>query len=271
MTRSRHPHPRLWLLVAFAVLFLGSLAVSAQDEAPVSPLQHRSDSSVAPAPTPLSADSTPKPSVTVLEDTLIRVRTNESINSKREKHGTPVLFTVSEDTYIGDTLGIPRGAIARGVVLESRKSGVLTGSPELILQLDSLEFAGHTYPVITYQFKVHGTSKTGPTKTSALRGAAVGAIAGSLIGSVSAKSGVAQAGASDPASISAGAVVGAGVGTAVSALSPGPGIWIPSESQVDFYLAAPITVAPVTPQQAARLAQGLHSGGPSLYVRGDIR
>ncbi|MGB0083611.1 MAG: hypothetical protein WBP90_18990, partial [Terracidiphilus sp.] len=31
---------------------------------------------------------------------------------------------------------------------------------------------------------------------------------------------------------------------------------------------APITVQPVSPQEAARLAQGLYPGGPSLYRRG---
>jgi hypothetical protein len=38
---------------------------------------------------------------------------------------------------------------------------------------------------------------------------------------------------------------------------------------VDFYLAAPVTVTPVSAKEAARLAQGLHSGGPNLYLRGD--
>ena len=35
-----------------------------------------------------------------------------------------------------------------------------------------------------------------------------------------------------------------------------------------FHLAAPLTVNPVDPQEAARLAEGLYPGGPSLYRRG---
>jgi hypothetical protein len=65
--------------------------------------------------------------------------------------------------------------------------------------------------------------------------------------------------------------VGAGVGTMVSAATPGPALTIPAEAQMDFYLASPISVAPVSAKEAARLAQGLHLGGPVLYVREDVR
>jgi hypothetical protein len=37
---------------------------------------------------------------------------------------------------------------------------------------------------------------------------------------------------------------------------------------VEFHLAAPLTVNPVSAQEAARLAQGLYQGGPNLYQRG---
>ena len=36
---------------------------------------------------------------------------------------------------------------------------------------------------------------------------------------------------------------------------------------MDFRLDKPLTVTPVSPQEAARLAQGLYSGGPTLYRR----
>jgi len=137
----------------------------------------------------------------------------------------------------------------------------------LTLKLISVDLGGRSYPLDSYQFKVQGTSKTGPTETKAVRGAAVGAVLGAIAGSPSANG--ANTAAGHVAGITAGAAVGAGVGTLVSAATPGPGIWIPSESQVDFYLAAPVTITPVSSQEAERLAQGLHSGGPTLYVRGD--
>jgi hypothetical protein len=207
--------------------------------------------------------------ITVLEDTLLRVRTMEPINSKRANHGTPVLFTLSEDVMVHDALAIPRGATVHGKVIERKQAGRLTGSPELTLQLISLDLGGRSYPLDSYQFKVKGLSKTQPTEAKALRGAEVGAVVGSVVSGVSTKGGIRTPsdGSGRAASMTAGAVIGAGVGTLVSASTPGPGIWIPSESQVDFYLAVPVTVTPVSAKEAARLAQGFHAGGPTLYVR----
>jgi len=37
---------------------------------------------------------------------------------------------------------------------------------------------------------------------------------------------------------------------------------------VTFHLNTPLTVTPVDAREAARLAQGLYTGGPSLYRRG---
>src|SRR5882757_1329095 len=71
------------------------------------------------------------------------------------------------------------------------------------------------------------------------------------------------------AGMGTGAAIGAGVGTVVSAATPGPSVTIPAEAQMDFYLASPISVVPVSAKEAARLAQGYHHGGPVLYVRGD--
>jgi hypothetical protein len=204
----------------------------------------------------------------VLEDTLIRVRTNEPINSKRVEQGSPLLFTVSEDVVVGETLVIPRGAVVRGVVIKSKKAGRLTGSPELTLELASLTLGLRSYPLVSYQFKLKGTSKTKPTETKALRGAEVGAIVSTITTGVSAKGPVTE-GPNQLENIATVAAVGAGMGTLVSAASPSPGIWIPSESQVDFYLAAPVTIVPVSAKEAARLSQGLHAGGPTLYLRGD--
>lgn len=222
-----------------------------------------------PAQPALSPMQAPKAPITILEDTLVRVRTIEPVNSKRAKQGAPVLFIVSEDVVVDDALAIPRGATVHGIVIESKQAGRLTGSPELTLELVSLELGGRSYRLYTYEFKVRGMSKTKPTETKAIRGAEVGAIVGSLTSGVSVKGGVVDNRSGSAVSRTVGAAVGAGVGTMVSAASPGPGIWIPSEAQVDFYLAAPVAITPVSAKEAARLAQGLHPGGPILYVRGD--
>jgi len=265
MVRVRRKRPLSRFLTCVMLIGLSGAAVPAQDSNPAAtvPAQPQSAS----APSSVSAE-VPAAPVTVLEDTLLRVMTSEPLNSKRVKDDQPVLFTVSEDVVIGDVLAIPRGATVHGVVVRSKKAGVLTGSPELTLKLLSLDLGGRSYPLDSYQFKVKGTSKTGPTEKRVFRGAVVGTAVGSLFG-VSAKGPVRPEGSSKGVDMAAGAGLGAGVGTAISAATPGPGIWIPSESQVDFYLAAPVTVTPVSAKEAARLAQGLYPGGPTLYVRGD--
>jgi len=223
----------------------------------------------APSQSPAAVRQAPQSLVTVKEETLFRVLTAEPINSKQAKDGEPLRFTLGEDILVGDVVAIPRGATVRGVVIKSKKAGMLTGSPELTLKLTSLELDGREYPIFTYRFAVKGTSKTRPTEVKAIRGAYVGAIVGSFVSGVSSKGVVTPDGTGRARSMATGAALGAGVGTAVSAATPSPGIWIPSESQVDFFLAAPVTVLPVSAKEAARLGQGLHSGGPVLYLRGE--
>jgi hypothetical protein len=161
---------------------------------------------------------------------------------------------VIHDVAIGGVLAIPRGATVLGVVTEARRAGALSGSPELALRLTSLELGGQSYPLDTDQFKVKGPDKTGRTVSNAIGGALMGALIG----------GAADRGFG--AAVGAGA--GAAAGTASSAASPGPGVWIPSEARVDFHLMTPVTVTPVSAQEASRLAQGLYPGGPKLYRRG---
>lgn len=245
-------------VVAWAgVAAFGLQSVSAQAPIP-------NASSLSPAQPPNPAQAAASPPLTVLEDTLIRVQTLDALSSKKVKDGFPVLFTVSEGVFVGDALAIPVGATVHGVVVNSRKSGVLTGSPELELKLVSLDLGGRNYPLESYHFKVKGASKAKPTETKAICGAYVGA----LLGTISNPS-MGRTVAGRAASASTDAAIGAGMGTLVSAVTPGPGIWFPSERQVDFYLAAPVTVTPVSAKEAARLARGLRPGGPVLYLRGE--
>jgi hypothetical protein len=189
--------------------------------------------------------------------TLIQVRTNEPVDSKRAKEGTPVQFTVIQDVVYGGVLAIPRGATAHGVITEIKRPGELTGSPELALRLTSLELGGQSYDLQTDQFKVKGPGKGESTAGHMIGGAVLGAIIGGAVGR------------GPGAAIGAGA--GAGAGAAASAASPGPGVWIPAEALVDFHIAQPVTVNPVSQQEASRLAQGLYPGGPTLYRRGYYR
>lgn len=207
---------------------------------------------------------TPGIHITVLENTLIRVMTDQPLSTKRSKDGTPVSFTVSEDVIVNHVLVIPRGATVHGEVIQDKKAGRLTGSPELTLNLTSLDLGGESYPLYTYQFKVRGTSKTKPTAAQMEGGAVIGALAGGVI-STSAAGGATRAGYAED--VVAGAAAGAGAVAAAAVATPRPVLAIPAESQMDFYLAAPISVQPVSAKEAERLGQRLRSSAPVLYVR----
>lgn len=210
----------------------------------------------APAPPPPSYKFAKGP-VTVPQGTLLQLRTSEPVDSKHAKEGTPVQFTVIQDVTYGGVLAIPRGATVHGVISGVKQAGQLAGSPELALQLTALDLAGQTYALETDQFKVKGPGKGGRTAGNIIGGSLIGALIGGA------------AGGGGGAAI--GAVAGGTVGTAASAATPGPNAWIPAEALVTFHLAAPVTVNPVGPDEAARLAQGLYPGGPTLYRRGYYR
>jgi hypothetical protein len=207
-----------------------------------------------PRPERLPTYEPAKGPLTVPQGTLIQVRTSEPIDSKRAKDGAPVQFTVIHDVALGSFLAIPRGATVHGVVTEAKKAGELAGSPELALKLTSLDLGGQSYDLQSDQFKVKGPNKAGHTVGNAVGAGIVGTIIGCAVGR--------------GAGCAIGAGAGVAAGTAASAATPGPGVWIPAEALVDFHLAAPVTVNPVSQQEAQRLAEGLYQGGPSLQRRG---
>jgi hypothetical protein len=194
--------------------------------------------------------------VTVPQGTLIQVRTSEPVNSKHAQDGEPVQFTVIQDVTFGGVLAIPRGATVHGVITDVKKaeSGRFTGSAEFGLQLTSLDLGGQNYPIQSDLFRVKSPGKGGRTAGNIVGGALLGALIGGA------------AGGGGGAAI--GAAAGGTAGTAVSAAERGPDAWIPAEALVTFHLEAPVTVNPVSPQEAARLGEGLFPGGPTLYRRG---
>jgi hypothetical protein len=240
-------------------------------EAPPPESGFSSSSSPSSPPAPVYwSESHPGVQVTVLENTQLSVITNTPIRTATIRAGEPLEFTLEEDVLVDDLLVIPRGATLHGAVVEVRKAGKLTGSPELILKLVSLDLGGRSYPLYCYEFLVEGMSKTPPTVTKVKTGAAIGTVIGAVLGAAPAESASGTPSVVGTlAGMGAGAGVGAGVGTVVAAVSPGPAIDIPAESQIDFYLASPISVTPVSRSEAARLSEGLYSGGPVLYVRGE--
>ncbi len=54
-----------------------------------------------------SCPPNPNVFVTVLENTMLRVRTDHPLSSRYSKSGQPVLFTLSEDVIVDNMLVIP--------------------------------------------------------------------------------------------------------------------------------------------------------------------
>lgn len=185
---------------------------------------------------------TPMAPVTVPAGTLLRVRLDQPLDTAHLQDGTIFQATNAVDVYERGVLAIPRGAALTGRVVEAGEGGKgkLGGSAVLSLQLTNVNLAGNIFPLVTDVWSSRGPNKAGYTASNTAGGAILGAIIGGIIGR------------------GAGAAIGAGVGAAgglaASEATHGPRVLLPVEAQVDFHLAAPATVQPVSWREAQRLA-----------------
>lgn len=194
---------------------------------------------------------TPTAPVTIPAGTLMRVRLNEPLDTAHLQDGAVFQATNAVDIYENGVLALPRGAALTGTVVESKEGakGQLNGSAILQLQLTNVNLAGKIFPVATDVWSSRSASKAGYTARNTAGGAILGALIGGIIGR------------------GAGAAVGAGVGAvgglAASSATNGPRIYLPAEALLDFHLSAPVTVQPVSWQEAQRLASSV----PTLVQR----
>ncbi|HEX3662397.1 MAG TPA: BON domain-containing protein [Acidobacteriaceae bacterium] len=191
----------------------------------------------------------PSGPVTIPAGTLLQIRLSEPLDVSKVQDGTVFQATAASDVFEGNVLAIPRGAVLQGTVVHAKKPGALGGSGELQLQITQVNLGGHSYPVKTDLWSNKGPNKAGYTAGNTVGGAVMGAIIGGLIGR-------------GPGA-AAGALVGGGAGMAASAASSGPRIYLPAEALVNFHLSAPVTVQPVSWQEA----QQLERNAPQLVRR----
>jgi outer membrane biosynthesis protein TonB len=189
---------------------------------------------------PPQAQQTSGP-VTVPAGTLLQIRLMEPLDIAKLQAGTAFQATAASDVFEGNVLAIPRGAVLNGTVVNVKKPGALGGSGELQLQVTSLNLGGHAYPVATDLWSNKGPNKAGYTASNTVGGAVVGALIGGLLGR-------------GPGA-AVGAAVGGGAGLAASAGTNGPRLYLPAESLLNFHLSGPVTVQPVSWQEARRLGQ----------------
>lgn len=192
----------------------------------------------------------PTAPVTIPAGTLLRIRTVEPLNSAHVRAGQMFDATVAHDVWEGNVLAIPRGAELQGVIVQAEEpKGKLSGKPRMDLRLTSLSLGGQQYRLETNVWSSVGPNKAGYTTSNAITGGALGAILGGIFGR-------------GPGA-AAGAGLGAITGMGISSATKGPQIYIPSESLLNFHLAEPLTVQPVSWAEARRLADSV----PQLQQR----
>ena len=177
--------------------------------------------------------------VTLSSGLLLNIRTSEALDSRKAKPGDYFQGTVAQSVYVGNVLAIPRGAAVTGRIVDVKKPGELKGSASMTLQLTNLDLGGNSYLLATDRFNTDSPGKGGYTAGNTVGAAALGAVIGAV------------AGGGPGAAI--GAVAGTGVGLGASAATPGPRSVVPPEAVLTFHLTSPITVQPVSYQDASRI------------------
>jgi hypothetical protein len=185
-----------------------------------------------PAPPAAAAPAPPPPpqsiTVTVPANTIVSVRTIDSIDSKTNHAGEVFKASLDAPIVVDDKVIVPAGADAFVKLAEAKSAGHMTGRSELGLELASVVFQGKTYNVVISDVKQSGTSRGKQTAERVGGGAALGALIGAI------------AGGGKGAAI--GAAVGGGAGTGAQIFTHGQQVKIPSETRLDFTLQQPLDI-----------------------------
>ena len=177
-----------------------------------------------PAPPP-----PPQPiTVTVPSNTVLTVRTIDSVDSKTSRAGEVIHASLDAPIVVNNHVVVPSGADAYIKLVNASSEGTFAGRNELTLQLASIVYQNRTYDVVTSDVRQSGGSR-GKSSAAKIGG---GAALGALIGAV--------AGGGKGAAI--GAAVGGGAGTGLTVFKKGKDLKIPSETRLDFTLQAPFNV-----------------------------
>jgi hypothetical protein len=168
------------------------------------------------------------PSAVLAPGTTVRVRLQETVDTKRNRTGDHFYATLDDPLVVGDRVVVPRGTPFEGHVVTSVESGRFKGRAALALSLDSFALKGVKYDVNTNR----PTRVSGSHKKRNWLWIGGGSGAGAAIGAV--------------ASGGTGALIGAGAGAAAgtvgAAFTGKRNVSLPVESRVTFTLQSPLTL-----------------------------
>jgi len=171
----------------------------------------------------------PPPPFTIPAGASVSVRMIDGIDTAHNQQGQTFHASLAAPITAGDRVVVPVGAPAIVLLAEARGAGRIKGQSELELRLVSIAFHGADVPVSTSTYEAEGSRRG---KQTAIR-TGIGAAAGALIGGL--------AGGGRGAGI--GAAAGGGAGVGVQLLTHGQQVKIPSETVINFSLAAPLVLS----------------------------
>jgi outer membrane lipoprotein SlyB len=204
------------------VLLLGGCSSTSQPGQAVQPDSAKKDSGV------LGGIFESTKPITVPEGTALHVVLDQSLSSGASRSGDEFEASVSEPIVVDGKTVIPKGAHAKGRVVDAKSSGRLHSPARLEITLTSVEVGGKWYDIDTSDAGRTGKNHNKHNLIFIGGGAAGGALLGGLIGG------------GKGALI--GSAVGAGGGTAAAAATGKQEVSLPAESRLAFRLAKPVTI-----------------------------
>lgn len=209
------------------------------DQAPLPPnpppqSQSQQDQQGAPIPpgtppAPIAAGD----QITVPADTAITIRMIDSVDSSVDRPGRRFKAALDQDLVMNGVVVAPKGTDVFGRLTYAKQSGQIQGRSELKLELSSIMINGRARPLSTGEYDVAGKSRGKQSAERIGGAAAAGAVIGGILGGGQ--------------GAAAGAAIGAGAGTAVQIYTHGEQVKVPSETKLEFKLAAPLITEPAQP------------------------
>ncbi len=157
--------------------------------------------------------------ITVPAGTTILVRMLDTVDSSKNPPGSIFSATLETNLVVNGYVVVPQGNTVYGRLAQAKNAGRATGSSELQLELTGIVVAGTSYPVLTSDYQVKGSSSGKRTAKRLIGGTGLGAAIGAMAGNAG-----------------KGAAIGATVGAVGSVVQKGKEVKVPSETLIEFRL-----------------------------------